>query len=107
MRTLPGSPSRGAGPWVPSLLFLCPHATALAEQAVPGRPRIVPSGIEGALVLCGSGDVSAEALGKFVDFAGSAKARVVVLRTSDAASPAETALTQHLRERLEALKAPA
>src|SRR5262249_51208439 len=64
-------------------------------------------GIKGALVLCGHGEVAAEAVEQFVNLAGGSKARVVVLRTSKVASPTENTLKQRLRERLEALKAPA
>lgn len=61
--------------WVAGTL---PLLAVLTFAAVPSRPRIDPAGVPVELLLCGSGDQSA-ALDRFLETAGGAKARLVVL----------------------------
>jgi cyanophycinase len=45
--------------------------------------RIDPAGIPGALLVCGSDDVSAAAFDRFIDLAGGAKAKVALVYAND------------------------
>ena len=56
-------------------LLLCLPASALAQP----RSRIDPAGIDGALLLCGRGDISQAAVEIFFELAGGDKAKTVVL----------------------------
>jgi cyanophycinase len=55
--------------------LLCQGATAWGQTATE---RIDPAGIGGALLLCGQGPVSREAVATFFELAGGAKANMVV-----------------------------
>jgi cyanophycinase len=64
--------------------------TPAAADDKPARPRLRPSGIDGALVLCGDGKVADGAARRFVELAGAAKAHLVVLATGDGPADKET-----------------
>jgi cyanophycinase len=66
------------------------------------RSHIVPSGIPGALVLCGEGKVSDDAVDRFFEWAGDAKGEVIIL----AAGKGNEVLHDRLKERAEANKGP-
>jgi cyanophycinase len=57
-----------------AFIFLCLNTAAFAQT-----PRIDPAGIGGALLMCGSYQASPEMFEKFVDLAGGAKAKIVIL----------------------------
>ena len=50
------------------------------------QPRIDPAGIEGALLVCGRGEVSPAAYQRFIDLAGGVKAKIVIVATDKAAT---------------------
>jgi len=54
-------------------------ALFVADPASAQMQRIDPAGIDGALLLCGSYQATPEMFEKFVDLAGGAKAKIVVL----------------------------
>jgi cyanophycinase len=58
------------------LLALLP-AAATAQQGEDGGPRVGPA--RGALVIAGGGSLGSDIIGRFVDLAGGAQARIVVL----------------------------
>jgi cyanophycinase len=66
------------------------------------RAYIVPSGILGALVLCGSGKVSDPAIDRFFEWAGGIKGQVVIL----SAGKGDELYHKRLQERAEANKGP-
>ncbi len=63
---------------------------------------IVPSGIPGALVLCGSGEVSDGAIDRFVEWAGGEKGQAVILT----AGRMDEALKKRLETRAKEKKGP-
>jgi cyanophycinase len=66
-------------PWAwLAIAFLVSLAPSQAQT-----PRINPAGIQGALLLCGGGDVSDAALERFIDLAGGVKARIAVVDVND------------------------
>lgn len=55
-------------------------ALFLIASHVPGQPpRMDPAGIDGSILLCGSYKASPEMFEKFVELAGGAKAKIVIL----------------------------
>src|SRR5947208_3553180 len=60
-------------------LFLFLALLALPSAAA-GQTSIDPAGINGALLLCGSNNVSPETFDKFVELAGGSQAKIVVLK---------------------------
>jgi cyanophycinase len=77
-------------------------ATDKLKMPAMQRAHIVPAGIPGALVLCGEGKVSDEAMDRFFEWAGSAKGEVVIL----AAGKGNERLHERLKERAAANKGP-
>ena len=72
-----------------SLILGAGMAPPLAEEAAPGFTSadwIDPEGIPGALVIVGGGGMPPEIRRTFVDLAGGAKARIVVIPTASAAA---------------------
>jgi cyanophycinase len=66
------------------LLALSPCGPRLAAEGKPAsQPRLRPAGIDGALVLCGGGQVPAAAQARFVELAGGEKARLVIVASSN------------------------
>ena len=63
------------------LLFLSAVAPA-AEFPVPRLSEIDPAGIDGALVICGGGELPPGAVEQFVDLAGGENAKLVVIPTA-------------------------
>ena len=78
-----------------AVVLLLPYLPGLAGDRKPVAKRIRPSGIDGALVICGGGKTPKDALDRFVQLAGGEKAHLVIIPTaSDNAdkTPAEKVL---------------
>src|SRR5437870_998748 len=82
-------------------LCLISFTDIVAGGQPPAKQAIVPHGIDGALVLCGEGEISKDALEQFCAMAGGKNGRVVVVRSRESAK-IEQALTQRLLESWEA-----
>jgi cyanophycinase len=82
----PSRPRRpGAALAAALLLALAPAGPRLGADTKPAaQPRLRPEGIDGALVLCG-GQVPDDARARFVELAGGAKARLVLVTPSSSA----------------------
>ena len=66
--------------------------------------RSDPAGIDGSLLLCGAGDVSAAALDRFVELAGGGKAKIVGLVVKEDKARALLPVIEGLDERVKKLK---
>jgi cyanophycinase len=79
-------------------------AGAADKLKMPARKQvyIVPSGIPGALVLCGDGKVSDEAIDQFLDWSGGSSGQVVIL----AIDRGDEALHERLKKRAAAREGP-
>lgn len=69
-------------PRAPCWLAVWITGIVLATSAIWGAEHIAPSGIKGALVLCGGGTVPAAARARFLQLAGGETARLVVIPTA-------------------------
>lgn len=58
----------------------------LTLASASAQPSINPAGIEGALLVCGRGEVSPAAYQRFIDLAGGDKAKIVIVATDKAAT---------------------
>jgi cyanophycinase len=78
----PSSHARRGGAALVAALLLAFSSSGprLAAEVKPAsQPRLRPAGIDGALVLCGGGQVPAAARARFVELAGGEKARLVIV----------------------------
>ena len=69
-------------------LFIC----FVLSSAASAQPRIDPAGIDGSLLLAGSHDIAPATFEKFVELAGGAKAKIVILKLGRANPPTDIKL---------------
>ena len=72
-----------------------------AYQPAVSKQYIVASGIKGTLIVCGTGDVSSEAIDQFSKSVGDKKGRVVILGGPEESKDAQANI-QGLKEKLDA-----
>ena len=60
-------------------IFVCVVLLSFVTVVAGQSPRIDPAGIDGALLLCGSYKASPEMFEKFVELAGGAKEKIVIV----------------------------
>jgi cyanophycinase len=77
------------------LLIACFVSFVIAFPA-SAQPRIDPAGIDGALLLAGSHDIAPATFEKFVELAGGAKAKIVILKLAPANPPTHIKLQDGL-----------
>ena len=80
--------ARGAAAALLLALFLM-SLSAAAQNKPAAQVPLRPSGIDGALVICGGGKLPDAALDRFVELAGGAKAHLVVIPTASASADKE------------------
>ena len=82
--------------------FLLLIATpGFVQTPIAERPRIVPAGIDGTLMLCGQDSLTDAAVDTFIEKAGGAKASIVVLGAEK-----DDGTTERLRLRLKEKEIP-
>jgi cyanophycinase len=78
-----------------------------ADEAAAGFPWVDPEGVRGSLVICGGGELPDAVRDRFIDLAGSQKARIVIIPTASTTAESTLADPKRLEKLLEPWKSRA